>query len=325
MIGAQKTMKNHIISMAWKILVKIFPFFSQAALNINHPVQQSKKPLKTSSTLSIDPKLLAKLEDSLLESAPFGLCVVQGNRIIVWNHALTKISGTHSEPMIGKSITQIAPSWQTLIQYVIQSHNKDIYRYSMHTEEYSRWFNCHKTSLYDDEGLLYTLILIEDVSQVEHLQKQANTNERMLSLGRVASRVAEEVNRPMSAIAFTAQNLMRQNLSSEQQNALQEIFNQTLRVKNALEQLSDYANPELNQPHQVIALKKLIQNAIHVLSIPERQIQLEVPDTIQLVVEPEHFQQLIAKQDIFKSKLNLKMNDMFYTSRIMAVVFLESI
>lgn len=282
-------------SGCWKLLLNIFPFLSQFNLEDISAPETSHHTKEKLPQLNIDPALLSQLEDSLLESAPFGLCVVKEHYVTVWNLALTKISGLPSESLIGKKTSQIPNLWRCLIEETLKSAQKDIYRYPLHTVSFSRWFNCHKTSLYDAKGIFYTLILIEDVTEIEQLQKQANTNERMMSLGRVAGNMAEEISRPMSAIAFTVQNLMRTNdLAPEEIKAYQEIFNQTLRVKHSLERLSSYAHPRQQHQFDRISLKEHINNAIKVAHIAASNIKNNIPKEFCLPFDDAIFQQIFV-------------------------------
>ncbi|MDR0881507.1 MAG: GAF domain-containing protein [Candidatus Adiutrix sp.] len=143
------------------------------------------------------------------------------------------------------------------------------------------------------------MMLVSDMTERKHLEKQLIHSEKLASIGLLAAGVAHEVGNPLSAISGYAQILEAgDNSEDERREYLSAIINQTGRIQKILRELLDYSRPSKG----VLALLDLAEALPRTLSMIQaqrvfRNIQVEL-DLDQehrphlVTMDPDHLTQI---------------------------------
>ncbi|MBI4654510.1 MAG: HAMP domain-containing protein [Nitrospirae bacterium] len=135
--------------------------------------------------------------------------------------------------------------------------------------------------------------------RLEEREKELLQSKKLVAIGTLASGVAHELNNPLSNIYTTAQRL-KKNMGDEYPpfiiKGLEDIFNQTMRVKKIVSELLEFTRGREPQPRK-IEFNELIRNAyLHisdVVSTEKIRFSLGAPrDKINVFVDPEQMEQV---------------------------------
>ena len=115
------------------------------------------------------------------------------------------------------------------------------------------------------------MIVVEDLTDYEILERELMHNERLASIGRLAAGVAHEIGNPVTGIACLAQNLEVEDDLGAVAEAAGEIRKQTERVSRIVESLVNFAHTgrEIVDPAnlQPVNLADCVDEAIHLLEL----------------------------------------------------------
>jgi len=131
----------------------------------------------------------------------------------------------------------------------------------------SRWIGLHKTPVAEGE-MGNTVIMVEDITDLELLEAELLHNERLASIGRLAAGVAHEIGNPVTGIACLAQNLEFESDPEEIRYMAQDILKQTGRVTRIVESLMNFSHTGAQSGETRLVPSNLadcVDEAIHLL------------------------------------------------------------
>ncbi|MDE0931000.1 MAG: HAMP domain-containing sensor histidine kinase, partial [Halioglobus sp.] len=115
-----------------------------------------------------------------------------------------------------------------------------------------------------------TVIMVEDITDIELLEEELLQNERLASIGRLAAGVAHEIGNPVTGIACLAQNLEYESDPKEIRTMAQDILKQTSRVTRIVESLMNFSHTGSYLEKTKLApanLADCVDEAIHLLAL----------------------------------------------------------
>jgi signal transduction histidine kinase len=131
-----------------------------------------------------------------------------------------------------------------------------------------RWISLHKTTPTDPNQ--DTLVLVEDISDMERLQDELLHSERLASIGRLAAGVAHEIGNPVTGISSLAQNLAYIDDPQEIRDTSEDILKQTDRVTRIVESLVNFSHVGLGAGSNELEpcnVADCVDEAIHLLQL----------------------------------------------------------
>lgn len=227
------------------------------------------KPQITGLAADIDD--LRRQHRETLDQLPIGICTVSvDSEVLMWNRSMEKLTGIPPEAVLGSLVGTLAAPWNTLLGDFLQGDaDVSITTQIGEIDGASNWLSLHKTSI-EESGNGDTIILIEDVTDLEKMEDEVLHNERLASIGRLAAGVAHEIGNPVTGIACLAQNLEYETDPEEIRYMAQDILKQTSRVTRIVESLMNFSHTGDNGGETELApanLADCIDEAVHLLTL----------------------------------------------------------
>ena len=235
--------------------------------------------------LSSELKNLHRYHRNILIDLPLGVCVISHNQQInIWNMAMEKMSLVKNTHVVGKHIDQLPDPWRQVLIIFLKSADNHQYHLEVQTAEESRWFNLHKASIIEpnvqtgliQENMPGTVILFEDLTDLENLESELAHSDRLASIGRLAAGVAHEIGNPITGIASLAQNLEYEEDPEEISSAAHSILEQTSRINSIIRSLMNFSRSSEDKSLNVeTPLCEIIDDALNLVRLSHKHKQIE--------------------------------------------------
>ncbi|MFH1381403.1 MAG: histidine kinase N-terminal 7TM domain-containing protein [Chloroflexota bacterium] len=223
------------------------------------------------------------------------------NRLLEVNRAALKITGM-SKNIIGKELTELS-RFSTVFERLspIQSARVEL---PLRVSGESRFYELETVSMRDnrDEPVGWVATL-RDITERKKMQEQIIAQDRLASIGQLASGIAHEINNPLTPILGFTELLLKRELPNDIKSDLKVIYENTRRAASVVGRLLTFSR----QSKPALALCRIdevIESAIQL-----RAYQLE-KDGIKVIREyaPQALQTLADATQLEQVFLNLIMN-----------------
>lgn len=243
---------------------------------------------------------LRRYHRQILEDLPLGACSLTAHReIITWNQAMERLSGIHRRTATGSSIEDLSPPWSNVLVSFLDQNQQHLRKTQIVIRDQSRWFNLRKASIGFSEHVPKankssfqggTVILVEDLTELQTLEMELAHSERLASLGTLAAGVAHEIGNPVTGIACIAQNLREENDPTGLRESIDEILQQTHRITAIVRSLAIFSHggslPE-NQSNRLFNLRNCFADAQRLVQLSHyaKRLQFIIDCKDDMVVE----------------------------------------
>lgn len=211
--------------------------------------------------------VLRRHHRQLLEDLPTAVCSLDHtNRVLTWNRAMVELTGITADGVLDYPYQMLPNAWAKLFTELILSEANDLVKVEFPTSLRKLTLNLHKQAT--DTGDI--LIVVEDVTEEQHLEQQLMHNQRLAAIGQLAAGVAHEVGNPVTGIACLAQNIPIETDDPELMEISSEILQQTDRISAILNSLINFAHRGSDQSRAnfvPVKIKSCIEEAIYLLSL----------------------------------------------------------
>jgi PAS domain S-box-containing protein len=248
---------------------------------------------------------------TLVENSPTGIFIVQNGRIVYENPEEKRLSGPLSQLFRKGDLSNIHPEDVTEVREGFKKimagevRNLDIdFRFfadeSTDMPAEMKWVHC-RASLIDYMGGEALLVNKLDMTRTKELEFLLITEDKMASLGRVASGMAHEIRNPLSGINIYLSNLEKIIDDSEGARKAKEIIGEiqsaSNRIESVIRRVMDFSKPSEPKFLQ-ININQPILNAINFSSVTLRKAGIEVnmslaEDLPQCDADPHLIEQVI--------------------------------
>ena len=210
--------------------------------------------------------------------------------ILMWNHAMEKLTGINSEEVLGSHLDDLEQPWRGLLGDFSREPSSHQHKQQIELEHTRHWISLHKANISgpvanSTDG---QVILLEDVTEIQLLEQELLHSERLASIGRLAAGVAHEIGNPITGIACLAQNLRYETDNPDSLEAAEMILSQTDRVGRIVQSLVSYSHTGQQEKEDFIALQihTCAMEAVQLLSLQKEktQVRFEVELDPELII-----------------------------------------
>ena len=224
--------------------------------------------------LAADLDNLRRHHRQTLDNLPIGVCSMGAdNELLMWNRSMEQITGIAPREVLGSLLDSLPEPWRQILGEFQRGDVSTVLKTEVITEPgVSRWVSLHKTAQQDgsNNNSEDTVVLVEDITDLELLEEELLHNERLASIGRLAAGVAHEIGNPITGIACLAQNMEYETEPEEIRYAAQNILRQTERVTRIVDSLVNFSHTGSSSGDIKLApanLADCVDEAAHLLTL----------------------------------------------------------
>jgi len=261
-------------SVAHRIIEGRIPFLPGAHTDTEdiHLIEQTldqSQPHFTGFAADLDN--LRRHHRETLDKLPIGACSISPDgELLMWNQSMERITGIAPTDILGSLLGAIPHPWGSILEGFLRGNTETMIKKEVVMDNNpSRWIDLHKT-LIKDNHYSNTVIMVEDITDLELLEEELLQNERLASIGRLAAGVAHEIGNPVTGIACLAQNLEYESDPKEIRHMAQDILKQTSRVTRIVESLMNFSHTGSYLEKTTLApanLADCVDEAVHLLAL----------------------------------------------------------
>ncbi len=236
---------------------------------------------------------------SLIENSPIGVLIIQEGQIIYENPVEKKLSGPLAQFFRHGKLENIHPDdfekvekgFQKITSDEVKSLDLDFRFYSGGKSDNAHemiWVHCwvSKIEYLGKEAILVNKLDITRGKEMEHLLR---IEDKMASLGRVASGIAHEIRSPLSGINIFLNNLEKTLREAKNEEKVKEIIKQirsaSIKIEAVIRRVMDFAKP--SEPKFVLTdLHKPIQEAIDLSAVALRRAGISLHQSFAKTLPP---------------------------------------
>lgn len=225
--------------------------------------------------LAADLNNLRRYHRQTLDELPIGLCSLgTDGEILMWNRAMSDLSGIASEDITGSRLNDVDSHWETLLNEFVNSEDLHWRKYNFEQGPFTRILNLHKAAV-DPLTRSEQVIIVEDVTDNHLMESKLTHQERLASIGRLAAGVAHEIGNPVTGIACLAQNLRFDSEDPEILDSAEQIIKQTQRITGIVQSLVNFAHQGRDaqvSKIEAVDVKHCVNEALQLLTL-DREAQ----------------------------------------------------
>ena len=231
---------------------------------------------------------LRRYHRQTIEDLPIGICSLsEDDEVLLWNKTMQELTGIHSTTSLGSQLSTLSSPWSETLQTLLDAPEEHLHKEPLVINSQTRWFTLHKTGLQAQHASHNKTILLEEVTSTALLEQEVLHSERLASIGRLAAGVAHEIGNPVTGIACLAQNLKYDSDVPAIHDAAKDILEQTQRITRIVQSLVTFSHAGAhgkNQLHEIVDCYLCADDAVHLLSLEQKQLGENVVNDIN----PEH-------------------------------------
>ncbi|MGI9274800.1 MAG: ATP-binding protein [Endozoicomonas sp.] len=234
---------------------------------------------------------LRRYHRDTLSNLPLALCSVDSNgEVMLWNQAMTNLTGIDSRDVLGSRLSTIAAPWNSLLNQFAEADNEHLHKHTVEIAGKSRCFSLHKAMIEAPASGTSgnQVMLLEDLTENQLLEEQLFHSERLASIGQLAAGVAHEVGNPVTAIDCLAQELKALSAEQQTREIAGEVLEQTKRVTSIVQMLVTYAHSgqSRNEKNNLtpVELHDSVQECISLLQLSQKNSNI----TFLNQCDPDH-------------------------------------
>ncbi len=236
------------------------------------------------SGMAADLDNLRRYHRQVLLELPLGVCSLSTeDEIVMWNQALTEITGIDAGEAVGSQLQDLPNPWYELLHQFLREDEHHTYKNNFQLNGQKKSVNLHKAYIdqsdpreLNHEGVI---LLIEDISETEILEAGLTHSERLASIGRLAAGVAHEIGNPITGIACLAQTIRDEYQGKELGQLATQIIEQTDRTSKILQSLVNFAHAGASlgsYEKQVVNVRQCMQETLTLISLDKKSKEIRI-------------------------------------------------
>ena len=263
-------------TIAHRIIRRFLPFKMDASgQNITESVHSMENRFEKYQSqltgLAAELDNLRRYHRQMLQELPTAVCSVDTERkVLTWNRAMQELTGIPARIIVDYNLTNLSSEWYGMLDDFINDISVERMKIEFNVRSEPRLLYLHKSLIDTNNNQGDVVIVIEDITDEQILERQLMHNQRLASIGQLAAGVAHEIGNPITGIACLAQNLKIETQQPELLEISNEILKQTERVSGILESLVNFAhggNTDVKRPSVPVDLRHCINEATNLLNL----------------------------------------------------------
>lgn len=114
------------------------------------------------------------------------------------------------------------------------------------------------------------LLLIEDRTEIKHLEKALQQKEKLAAVGQLAAGIAHEIRNPLASISGSIQMMAASNETNEENKKLMKIVDKEIdRLNGLISEFLNYVRPE-DQVKDIIDVNQVMRDCLEMISMDAR-------------------------------------------------------
>jgi len=214
---------------------------------------------------------LRRYHRQILEELPTAVCSVDEQlKILTWNRVMAELTDIKAKDIVDRKLSNSEGSWHQLLIDFISEPSLNRLKVEFEVRSVQRLLYLHKAHIATTVSERETIIVVEDITDEQTLEKQLVHNQRLASIGQLAAGVAHEIGNPITGIACLAQNIKLDSDQPELHEISNEILEQTNRVSAILKSLVYFAHSgsaDSKREMTPVPLRQCINEAINLLTL----------------------------------------------------------
>lgn len=239
---------------------------------------------------------LELLYAAVLRSLPSGVLTVNDEgTVVLVNHAASKILKKSDGSLVGKPVSGLLPNLDIGANTSPSSNFEFEYK---NIGDHKQILGGSLAKLRGTKSVAGHVIVLQDLTELRHLQDENLRIERLSTLGRFAAGLAHEIRNPLAAMIGSLQLLRKTNLNdtepSDDETMLAIIHREALRLSKLVSDFLLYARPA-PLSKAVTNLHRLAQETIQVMEGQPNScsIHLHGPEDLEMNVDAEQLRQVL--------------------------------
>ncbi len=217
--------------------------------------------------------------DNIVENIPVGLIFIGENRkLITMNNASEDMLKLSSPDVRDRHVEDVLPPQiYDLFDQALKSPTVFIKEIDIPVQGRDMLLETSTSVLYDDNNVfLGYIILLRDITEIQHLKKEVLRKERLASLGSLAAGVAHEIRNPLSSIkGFATYFKERYRDVPEDQKTADIMIREVERLNRVISQLLEFARP-MNVVLRQASVKDTILHSIEMVKHQADAKEIEI-------------------------------------------------
>ncbi len=263
-------------TIAHNVIGRLLPFRKniqgQTATESVHHMENRLEDYQSQLTgLAAELDNLRRYHRQILQDLPTAVCSLNSElKVLTWNKAMKELTGISASIIVDRNLEKLPGDWYEMLNDFISNEHIDRLKIVFEVHSKTRLLHLHKSLIDSNSGSGDSVIVIEDITDEQILERQLMHNQRLASIGQLAAGVAHEVGNPITGIACLAQNLRIETEQPELLEISDEILEQTDRISGILESLVSFAHggqSNVTRPNMPVELRQCINEAITLLNL----------------------------------------------------------
>jgi len=259
-------------TVAHDIGARVLPYRTSAGPLVGEDIQLMETRLEDQQAnltgLAAELNSLRRFHRQTLMELPIGACILaQDGEIMLWNSAMSELSGIASSEVVGALIDALPAPWNDVMPQFTANDAKHQHKLQVTINHQPCWLTLHKARPFTkDAGPGDTILLVEDITETQLLEDELIHSERLASVGRLAAGVAHEIGNPVTGIASLAQNLLAEASDPELIELARDIITQTGRINAIVQTLINFSHAgKGHSPRDAVNICECVAEAIKLL------------------------------------------------------------
>ncbi|MBN1205827.1 MAG: PAS domain S-box protein [Myxococcaceae bacterium] len=212
------------------------------------------------------------LEDLLEKANALILVANRDKQVVVFNQALTALTGFSKEEVLGKDVLSFFPDSEhlrinSITAAAMRGESVNSFETRLRSREGEVRVAFATSSVLTPQGEVEGVIAIgQDITVLKELEKRIIHAEKLASIGQLAASVVHEINNPMTAVAAYSEVLLmnarlRPDTHPGDVEKLRKIHEGSQRILRFTRDLVSYARPAKDKPEQVV-INVILEQAV---------------------------------------------------------------
>ncbi|MFV8751476.1 protein kinase domain-containing protein [Nannocystaceae bacterium ST9] len=220
---------------------------------------------------------------SLVAGAPDSIALIDREGVIEFVNHLVGVADPSvliGRPVLDFLDPSVRPAWQKTLADVLESGETRELELCVAIAGEQRWLQTRVARIDAQRGKLLTIAT--DVSERKHFEAQVRQQQRLESIGTLASGVAHEINNPVQGIMNYAELIADDPLATPViREFAQEIGGESERVATIVRNLLTFSRQERDTERELVAPHELVEAALTLIQVVIRKdgidLRVEVP------------------------------------------------